>query len=301
MNHTSPDEDPYETLELPRNATQAQIKASYRKLALRYHPDKQTNEDDKRKCSEKFAKIGNAHEILGDADRKAEYDRFGTVGMNDYDQGYNDPFSSRGGGNGFFGGFGGFGSNPFDDPFFGGRGVGGRGQHRGGFMDPFDLFRSVFSHDLDSHFNGFDDGFGSNHNAYGNMSNNRSNHGDPFGSMMGRHMDMMNSMMNMQNGGGGGSYSYSSSSSSFGGNGSSGMRESVTTSTRIINGKRQTITERTVVKPDGSVETTRETSGDDDFPSALEYGDQSNNGNNGRYLQDSSQTHQDRRGFFGRR
>merc|ERR1712038_1512387 len=85
---------------------------------------------------------------------------------------------------------------------------------------------------------------------------------------MNMHSSFPGMGMNQNFGGGGGgghftSYSSSSTSSSFGGN---GPRESVTTSTRIINGKRQTVTERTVVKADGTVERTTETSGDDDFP-----------------------------------
>merc|ERR1711874_750825 len=104
MNQES--DDPYETLNLPRSATQAQIKAAYRKLALKYHPDKQTNEEDKQKCGEQFAKIGNAYEILGDPDRRSEFDRFGTVGS-DYGQPSSSPQN-------------GFGNDPFADAFFGG-------------------------------------------------------------------------------------------------------------------------------------------------------------------------------------
>lgn len=266
-------QDPYETLNLPRNATQAQIKSAYRKLALKYHPDKQQNEEDKRKCSETFTFISNAYEILGDPERRQEFDRFGTAGPTPSPGGtaghHEHPF-----GGGFFNG-----GHPFmNDPFFSG-GFGGRregNQQSGGFMDPFEVFRNAFGNDF-----GFENHF-ENHRQNDNM------HGgvDPYGGMMGNHMHMhmMNTMMNnMQpsfpnmNQAGGNSHfsSYSSSSSSFGGSG--GTRESVSTSTRVINGKRQTITERTIVKPDGTVERTTETSGDDNFLS---------NGGDGQYLQD---------------
>jgi DnaJ family protein B protein 6 len=285
-------EDPYRTLDLPRSATQTQIKAAYRKLALRYHPDKQSNGGDKRKSTETFTKIGNAYEILGDPDRRAEYDRFGTIGGAAgggrdprQQQQHQDPFM---GGGAFFGG-----QDPFmNDPFFGG---GNGGQF--GFTDPFDLFRSAFGDDF-----GFDNAFGRMH-----QQTHQNMHGGGFGSMMGGmggmggHMDMMNSM----NQGGGGNtqfFSSSTSSSSFGGGGGNGVSESVSTSTRIINGKRQTVTERTRVNADGTVERTTETAGDDDFPptGTLGYGGQGNNGHNTQqYLQDSSGGQNSHSRFFG--
>jgi len=289
-------EDPYETLGLPRNATQAQIKTAYRKLALRFHPDKQSNEEDRNRCSDKFTKIGNAYEILGDPERRAEYDRFGTTGagsagyhqQQQQQQYHQDPFMSGG----FFGGFG---RDPFmNDPFFGGNNNG----RAGGFMDPFDLFRNVFGDELNGSFNGPNNANRGAHGSFGGMNSH---------DMMSRHMNMMNSMMNMHSSfpsgmnmdqGGGGHYSYSSStSSSFGNGGNVGPRESVTTSTRIINGKRQTITERTVVKPDGTIERTTETSGDDDFPAALDYNGQQQNG---QLMQNSSSDQQRQRGGFFR-
>lgn len=294
-------EDPYETLGLPRNATQAQIKSAYRKLALRFHPDKQSNEEDRQRCSDEFAKIGNAYEILGDPDRRAEYDRFGTVGgggggsagyqqQQQQQQYYHDPFMSGG----FFGGGG---RDPFmNDPFFGGN----NNNRPRGFMDPFDLFRSVFGDELNGSFGRPDQNSRGGHASFGGTMN-----GDD---MMSRHMNMMNSMMNMHssfpsgmnmNQGGGGHFtSYSSSStSSFGNGGNLGSRESVTTSTRIINGKRQTITERTVVKPDGTVERTTETTGDDDFPAALDYDEQQRSR---QLMQDSSSNKQKKGGGFFR-
>mmetsp|Transcript_4875 Transcript_4875/g.6314 ORF Transcript_4875/g.6314 Transcript_4875/m.6314 type:complete len:325 (-) Transcript_4875:276-1250(-) len=315
-------DDLYETLNVSKNATQSQIKASYRKLALRYHPDKQSDPEIKRKNSEIFCKIGNAYEVLGNPDSRNEYDRFGTVGGNSSNerhqqqhprhrqQQHHDPFMSGG----FFGG-----ASPFmNDSFFSNSGFGRNSGHfhSNNFADPFEIFRNVFGSDFN---NGFDDGIYENdgQDQFGSSNQSRQQTHPFFGNMMGgssrrngHDMMMMNSMMNlrssfpsnMMNQGSSQSYSYSSSSSSFGG-GSGGVRESVSTSTRIINGKRQTVTERTIVKPDGTVEKTTETSGDDDFHSALGYNGNEQRVNGGHILQDGHEGGHDskkrRRNFSG--
>jgi DnaJ-class molecular chaperone with C-terminal Zn finger domain len=68
--------DPYEILGVSRNATQEEIKKAYRKLAHKYHPDK--NPGDKQ-VEEKFKQINNAYEILSDPEKRANYDRFGNM------------------------------------------------------------------------------------------------------------------------------------------------------------------------------------------------------------------------------
>lgn len=68
--------DYYKILEVDRNATQEEIKKSYRKLALKFHPDK--NDGDKI-AEEKFKEISDAYSILSDPDKKSQYDRFGSV------------------------------------------------------------------------------------------------------------------------------------------------------------------------------------------------------------------------------
>ncbi len=68
--------DPYEVLGVSRGAGPEEIKTAYRRLARRYHPD--VNPDDPG-AEEKFKEIGQAYAILGDADRRAQYDRFGTT------------------------------------------------------------------------------------------------------------------------------------------------------------------------------------------------------------------------------
>lgn len=70
--------DYYEVLGISKNATEAEIKKAYRKLAIKYHPDK--NPDDK-KAEENFKEAAEAYEVLSNADKKARYDQFGHAGM----------------------------------------------------------------------------------------------------------------------------------------------------------------------------------------------------------------------------
>lgn len=92
--------DYYEVLGVDRNAPEEEIKRAYRKLAVQFHPDK--NPDDPH-TEEKFKELGEAYDVLIDADKRAAYDRFGHAA-----------FAQGGGG------------------------------FRGGFHDPFDIFREVF-------------------------------------------------------------------------------------------------------------------------------------------------------------
>src|SRR5258707_1896347 len=66
--------DYYEVLGIARNATGEEVKRAYRKLAVKVHPDK--NPDDPR-AEEKFKELGEAYDMLMDADKRAAYDRFG--------------------------------------------------------------------------------------------------------------------------------------------------------------------------------------------------------------------------------
>ena len=83
--------DYYEVLGVAKNATDDEIKKAYRKLAIKYHPDK--NPDDK-EAEEKFKEAAEAYDVLSNADKRARYDQFGHAGAQ---------------GAGGFGGFGGFG------------------------------------------------------------------------------------------------------------------------------------------------------------------------------------------------
>lgn len=118
--------DYYEVLGVDRNADDATIKKAYRKLAMKYHPDR--NPDNK-EAEEKFKEIGEAYEVLSDADKRAAYDRMGheafkNGGMNGAGGGgfggFTDPMDifaqMFGGGFGGFGGFGGGGRQRQADP-----------------------------------------------------------------------------------------------------------------------------------------------------------------------------------------
>ncbi len=106
--------DYYEVLGLSKGASEAEIKKAYRKLALKYHPDK--NPDDKT-AESKFKEAAEAYEVLSNADKRAKYDRFGHAGvgggfsgggmdMNDIFSQFGDIFGGAFGGGGSFGGGG---------------------------------------------------------------------------------------------------------------------------------------------------------------------------------------------------
>ncbi|HEX2995259.1 MAG TPA: molecular chaperone DnaJ [Anaerolineales bacterium] len=95
--------DYYEILGVPRNASNDDIKAAFRKLARQYHPD--VNKDDG--AEEKFKEINEAYGVLSDSDKRARYDRFGKEGLGnmggfrDYTVDFNDIFEELFGGFGF--------------------------------------------------------------------------------------------------------------------------------------------------------------------------------------------------------
>lgn len=114
----------YEVLGVERGASQDEIKKAYRRLAMKYHPDR--NPGDKA-AEAKFKEVGEAYAVLSDEQKRAAYDRFGKAGV--------DPNAAGGfgGGQGGFGGFGGMNGGAdfqsafgdiFSDLFGGGRGRG---------------------------------------------------------------------------------------------------------------------------------------------------------------------------------
>ena len=108
--------DYYEVLGVEKSAGADEIKKAYRKLAMKYHPDR--NQGDKT-AEEKFKEVGEAYEVLSDADKRARYDQFGFAGV-DPNYGAGQGGGAYGGGFGGFGGFGDFG-DIFGDIFGGGR------------------------------------------------------------------------------------------------------------------------------------------------------------------------------------
>ena len=111
--------DYYDTLGVPKNASDEDIKKAYRKLAMKHHPDR--NQGDASKVAEeKFKEAKEAYEMLSDADKRAAYDQYGHAGV--------DPNMRGGPGAEGFGGFAEAFGDIFGDVFGGQRG----GQQRGG-------------------------------------------------------------------------------------------------------------------------------------------------------------------------
>ena len=116
-------EDLYQTLGVGRDASKDEIKKAHRKLALKYHPDK--NPDDK-VASEKFKRAQEAYDVLSDDEKRAAYDRYGADFEKIRSSGYQP-------------GAGGFDGLDLDQIFGGGRGRGGGGQTQfDGFSDFFE-------------------------------------------------------------------------------------------------------------------------------------------------------------------
>jgi DnaJ family protein A protein 2 len=106
----------YETLGVSKEASQAEIKKAYRKLAIQHHPDKGGDE-------EKFKEITRAYEILSDAEKRAQYDQFGEEGIQD-------------------GGMGGGHARDIFETLFGGMG-GGRGGRTSGKRKGQDVVHAI--------------------------------------------------------------------------------------------------------------------------------------------------------------
>jgi molecular chaperone DnaJ len=114
--------DYYDVLGVARNASDAELKKAYRKLAMKYHPDR--NQDNK-EAEAKFKEIKEAHDILSNAQKRAAYDQFGHAGI--------DPSMGAGAGAGMGGGasFSDIFGDVFGDVFSGAGGARGQQAYRG--------------------------------------------------------------------------------------------------------------------------------------------------------------------------
>ncbi|KAJ8350293.1 hypothetical protein SKAU_G00254230 [Synaphobranchus kaupii] len=228
--------DYYDVLGLgvSRNASSEDIKKAYRKLALRWHPDK--NPDNKEEAERRFKEIAEAYEVLSDTSKREAYDRFGKDGM---------PSSGSSGS-----------SSPGDFPGF-----------TFTFRSPDEVFREFFG-GQDPFASFFDDfPFGGMHGGF---------HGQSGASRLGpnRFFSFPSAGVDFT--------TFSSSSSSMGGmdrgmGGGMGNFKSVSTSTRIIDGKRTTTKktrengqERTEIEEDGVLKTILINGVEDELALALE-------------------------------
>lgn len=116
--------DYYEVLGVSREASDQELKSAYRKLAMKYHPDRNPGDH---AAEEKFKQASEAYQVLSDADKRAAYDRFGHAGVGAAGQG---PFGGFGGGVGVD--IGDIFGDLFGEMFnMGGAGSRGGRQHRG--------------------------------------------------------------------------------------------------------------------------------------------------------------------------
>lgn len=152
----------YDILGVDRIASEQDIKKAYKKMALKFHPDK--NKDPG--AEEKFKEIAEAYDVLADTDKRATFDRYGEDGLKGNvrrhsasDHAFNN-------------------SNHFTGFPTGGHGAAGRGQHSFGHIDPFELFRSFFG--TGDPFNAFDH-FGMHHHHPHHLNTGRTDPwSDPF-------------------------------------------------------------------------------------------------------------------------
>ncbi|XP_006870549.1 PREDICTED: dnaJ homolog subfamily B member 8 [Chrysochloris asiatica] len=213
----------YEVLGVQSSASPEDIKKAYRKLALRWHPDK--NPDNKEEAEKKFKQVSEAYEVLSDSKKRSLYDRAGC-----------DSWRAGGGASPHY-------NSPFDTGYT--------------FRNPEDIFREFFGGLDPFSFDFWDNPFNSDRDARGCGLRGAFSAG--FGEFP-AFMEAFSAFDNMLGRGGGGSRT-TFSSTSFGGagSGSSGYK-SVMSSTEMVNGRKITTKrivengqERVEVEEDGQL------------------------------------------------
>ncbi|CAK6447847.1 unnamed protein product [Pipistrellus nathusii] len=212
----------YDVLGVQSSASPEDIKKAYRKLALRWHPDK--NPNNKEEAEKKFKQVSQAYEVLSDSKKRSLYDRAGC-----------DSCGAGGGGGA---------STPYNSPFDSGY----------TFRNPEDIFREFFGGRDPFSFDFWVAPFNSDRGGQG--------HGlrGAFSNGFGEFPAFMEAFSAFDNLGRGGTASRTTfSSTSFGGSGSSGFK-SVMSSTELVNGHRVTTKrivengqERVEVQEDGQL------------------------------------------------
>ncbi|CAK6434184.1 unnamed protein product [Pipistrellus nathusii] len=224
--------DYYEVLGVQRHASAEDIKKAYRKLALKWHPDK--NPENKEEAERKFKQVAEAYEVLSDAKKRDIYDRYGKEGLN--------------------GGGGGGGGSHFDNPF----------EFGFTFRNPDDVFREFFGgrdpFSFDFFEDPFDDFFGTRRGPRGSRNRGTTSFFSAFTGFPafgGGFPSFDAGFTSFGSIGHGGLTAFSSSS--FGGGGM-GNFKSVSTSTKIVNGRKITTKrivengqERVEVEEDGQL------------------------------------------------
>jgi DnaJ-class molecular chaperone len=124
--------DYYDVLGVSKTASDAEIKSSYRKKALEWHPDRNKSPE----AESKFKEINEAYQVLSDPKKKSAYDQFGHSA---FGQG-----SPGAGGFGGFSGQGGFSQGPFTYYYSNSGNPFGQDSNFGGFSDPFEIFEQFF-------------------------------------------------------------------------------------------------------------------------------------------------------------
>lgn len=245
----------YEILEIPKTATEAEIKKAYRKHALKWHPDK--NPDNQKEAEKKFKEISEAYEVLSDKKKRDIYDRYGKEGLTRSNQSQSNGRSGRQQHNYDF---------EFDPFSFGG--FGHQNNQNFHFRSPHDIFEEFFG--TKNIFDIFENNMFAGQQSFRRPAENGGHTGSSKRQRaQTQHINGHNAMMqsffgfpDLNNFGFGGNSSGFSSFSAFsnGHSGGGGVVKSTSKSTKVVNGKKFVTTkivengvETVTVEEDGKI------------------------------------------------